>query len=337
MSDSGSGGHQPNWYPDPMGRHEYRWFDGTTWTDSVSSHGKQSIDPVAAQAKVPVRDVSTDKIAKDLAAAGVVAGQVAGGGHLMSEPVLVVNQKAKLIELNNEYAISDQHGTQIGAVRQVGQSAAKKALRLMGSYDQFFTHKLQVLDHSHQVDGVVRGQDHRDERRDPRLNQMRDPSKGVLGPSAHRIAERRGNVVKAHMNLRAGNRDSADELRAVGQEHTVGEDRGTAEVASDQRDGSGEVIPEQGLAPRQERSVKGAVACAGGKPLVVVVKAHEVRGIRRRVCLVPAVRARKVAPVGESNCLVCQHGRSSASFRDGGENVADSVPQGTGGARESVN
>lgn len=151
MSDSGSGGHQPNWYPDPMGRHEYRWFDGTTWTDAVSSHGKQSVDPVAAQAKVPVRDVSTDKIAKDLAAAGVVAGQVAGGGHLMSEPVLVVNQKAKLIELNNEYAISDQHGTQIGAVRQVGQSAAKKALRLMGSYDQFFTHKLQVLDHNHQV------------------------------------------------------------------------------------------------------------------------------------------------------------------------------------------
>jgi uncharacterized protein YxjI len=151
MSDTGSGGHQPNWYPDPMGRHEYRWFDGATWTDQVSSHGKQSVDPVGVQAKVPVRDVAPEKIAKDLAAAGVTAGQVAGGGHLMSEPILVVNQKAKLIELNNEYAISDQNGTQIGAVRQVGQSAAKKALRLMGSYDQFFTHKLQVLDHSHQV------------------------------------------------------------------------------------------------------------------------------------------------------------------------------------------
>lgn len=151
MSDTGSGGHHPNWYPDPMGRHEYRWFDGANWTDQVSSHGKQSVDPVAAQAKVPIRDVAPEKIAKDLAAAGVTAGQVQGGGHLMSEPILVVNQKAKLIELNNEYAISDQNGTQIGAVRQVGQSAAKKALRLMGSYDQFFTHKLQVLDHSHQV------------------------------------------------------------------------------------------------------------------------------------------------------------------------------------------
>jgi uncharacterized protein YxjI len=151
MTDAGSGGHQPNWYPDPMGRHEYRWFDGAQWTDQVSSHGKQSTDAVAAPANVPIRDVSPEKIAKDLAAAGVTAGQVQGGGHLMNEPILVVNQKAKLIELNNEYAISDQNGQQIGAVRQVGQSTAKKALRLMGSYDQFFTHKLQVLDHSHQV------------------------------------------------------------------------------------------------------------------------------------------------------------------------------------------
>ena len=57
-----------------------------------------------------------------------------------------MNQKAKIIEINNEYAIYDQNGAQIGAVRQVGQSTAKKAMRLLGSVDQFFTHKLQVVD-----------------------------------------------------------------------------------------------------------------------------------------------------------------------------------------------
>ena len=57
-----------------------------------------------------------------------------------------MNQKAKLIEVNNEYAIYDQHGRQIGAVRQVGQSMAKKAIRVLTSYDQFMTHKLQVVD-----------------------------------------------------------------------------------------------------------------------------------------------------------------------------------------------
>ena len=57
-----------------------------------------------------------------------------------------MNQKAKIIEVNNEYAIYDQHGTQIGAIRQVGQSTAKKALRMLSSVDQFLTHKLQVVD-----------------------------------------------------------------------------------------------------------------------------------------------------------------------------------------------
>jgi uncharacterized protein YxjI len=143
MSDAG---HPANWYPDPMGRHEYRWFDGAQWTDQVSSHGRTSTDPVGGPGAVPVRDVATDKIAKDVAKAGVQVGAAQGGGTLFTEPVLVVNQKAKLIEINNEYAISDQHGNQIGAVRQVGQSTAKKVLRVLTSVDQFMTHKLQVVD-----------------------------------------------------------------------------------------------------------------------------------------------------------------------------------------------
>lgn len=144
-------GHGPNWYPDPMGRHEYRYYDGTAWTDQVSSHGRTSVDPVHAPANVPQRDVSADKIARDLAVAGVQAGAQQGGGHLFTEPILVVNQKAKFIELSNEYAISDQHGNQIGAVRQTGQNTAKKLVRALTSYDQFLTHKLQIVDHNHQV------------------------------------------------------------------------------------------------------------------------------------------------------------------------------------------
>lgn len=32
------------WYPDPSGRHELRWWDGTRWTDTVSDHGQVSAD-----------------------------------------------------------------------------------------------------------------------------------------------------------------------------------------------------------------------------------------------------------------------------------------------------
>jgi hypothetical protein len=47
------------WYPDPAGRHEFRFFDGTRWTDHVADEDTPSIDPVprAPLAVVPVRVV----------------------------------------------------------------------------------------------------------------------------------------------------------------------------------------------------------------------------------------------------------------------------------------
>lgn len=58
----------------------------------------------------------------------------------------VVSQKAKLIELTNEYAILDEQGAQIGAIRQEGQSALKKLARFVSSIDQFLTHTLAIYD-----------------------------------------------------------------------------------------------------------------------------------------------------------------------------------------------
>jgi len=147
---SGNGGARgPDWYPDPYGRHEHRYFDGTRWTEHVASHGKQSVDPPGGESKVPTVNRATEKIQSDVAKARAQTGAPGmGGGTIFTESVLVVNQKAKLIELNNEYAIYDQNGTQIGAVRQVGQSMAKKVLRLVSNVDQFMTHKLQIVDMS---------------------------------------------------------------------------------------------------------------------------------------------------------------------------------------------
>ncbi|MGK2949566.1 MAG: phospholipid scramblase-related protein [Acidimicrobiales bacterium] len=145
MTESGSPQPPADWYPDPFGRHELRYWDGTQWSEHVSSHGRQSVDAPVGGSVVPTVNRKTEKVVRDVARAGAVAGGT-GGGTIFTEPVLVVNQKAKLIEVNNEYAIYDQQGTQIGAVRQVGQSAAKKVLRVLTSVDQFMTHKLQVVD-----------------------------------------------------------------------------------------------------------------------------------------------------------------------------------------------
>ncbi len=35
------------WYRDQSGRHEYRYWNGSAWTDDVSDHGQQSKDPIA--------------------------------------------------------------------------------------------------------------------------------------------------------------------------------------------------------------------------------------------------------------------------------------------------
>ncbi|GAA1209234.1 hypothetical protein GCM10009655_05360 [Rhodoglobus aureus] len=56
----------------------------------------------------------------------------------------MVSQKAKLFEVNAEYAVYDQHGQQIGAVQELGQSILKKAMA--GRADGSRTVRLQVVD-----------------------------------------------------------------------------------------------------------------------------------------------------------------------------------------------
>jgi hypothetical protein len=49
MDEQSSGGSPAaNWYPDPCGRHEFRYWDGAVWTQHVSDSGQTSADPVDA-------------------------------------------------------------------------------------------------------------------------------------------------------------------------------------------------------------------------------------------------------------------------------------------------
>jgi hypothetical protein len=36
----------PDWYPDPMGRHQHRYWDGAAWTQNVADEGVASIEPL---------------------------------------------------------------------------------------------------------------------------------------------------------------------------------------------------------------------------------------------------------------------------------------------------
>jgi uncharacterized protein YxjI len=104
----------------------------------------QNPNPFLAPKGTGESDKVQDQVQRQ-AGVGPVAG---GGGTLFTEPVLVVNQKAKLIELVNEYKVFDQQGNQLGAVVETGQSALKKAARFVSNLDQFMTHTYEIRDMS---------------------------------------------------------------------------------------------------------------------------------------------------------------------------------------------
>ena len=149
-----------DWHPDPMNRHQLRYWDGANWTEHVSDNGVSGVDPLQARGLDRIDSALTvgnegdpTKIAQQVTGtgyrgAGVTGTAFQGTGSIFTEPILVVNQKAKLIELTNQYSVFDAQGQQLAAVNEVGQSAAKKALRLLSSLDQFLTHRLLISDNS---------------------------------------------------------------------------------------------------------------------------------------------------------------------------------------------
>lgn len=142
------------WYPDPHGApRTLRYWDGAQWSDHTSPDqqgaqpGVQQAAPQAApQAAVPQQAAGDARVQRQVQQQAGVAAGGPGGGTLFTEPVLVVNQKAKLIEVTNEYKVMDQNGREIGSVVQVGQGLIKKIIRFVSSLDQFMTHKLEIRD-----------------------------------------------------------------------------------------------------------------------------------------------------------------------------------------------
>ncbi|MFI2779814.1 phospholipid scramblase-related protein [Streptomyces sp. ALB3] len=150
------------WHPDPHGAPQLlRYWDGSRWTEHTHpAQGQtpgQAQAPYQAQASAPAQPhtVTPQPQATPGPAAAVqgLAPQQAaphqaapGAGSLFGQPVLIVNQKAKLIELTNEYSVFDQQGNTVGSVAQVGQSGLRKALRFVSSIDQYLTHRLEIRD-----------------------------------------------------------------------------------------------------------------------------------------------------------------------------------------------
>ncbi len=151
--------HVANWYPDPMGRHQLRYWDGDKWTEHVSDDGATGVDHLDGARPVTTSTTPEAVVAQiqgdGLRGAGLSPTAAQGGGTIFTEPIIVVNQKAKLLEVVSQYAVFDSSGRQIASVNEVGQSAAKKLLRVVSSLDQFMTHKLEIRDADGRVDMLL--------------------------------------------------------------------------------------------------------------------------------------------------------------------------------------
>jgi hypothetical protein len=75
VGEASAGGAKPDWYEDPMGRHQYRYWDGMAWTADVADSGQTSTDPL------------------DPSGLGHVAAS-ADASNATEEQVLLVMQKA---------------------------------------------------------------------------------------------------------------------------------------------------------------------------------------------------------------------------------------------------
>ncbi|WP_225095238.1 phospholipid scramblase-related protein [Streptomyces sp. CoH27] len=140
------------WYPDPHGAPQtLRYWDGTQWTQHTNpaqapAGQAPQVQAPAQQYGVPQQQAADPKVQRQVQQQAGIQGGGPGGGTIFTEPILVVNQKAKLIEVTNEYKVMDQHGRDIGSVTEVGQGVLKKIMRFVSSLDQFMTHKLEIRD-----------------------------------------------------------------------------------------------------------------------------------------------------------------------------------------------
>jgi uncharacterized protein YxjI len=85
-------------------------------------------------------------VSRQIAASGLGGPAFDEDGTLVNASILVVNQRPKILEAKTDYEVFGSNGAPIGAIRQIGQSRAKLAVRLITRFDQFFTHHFELRD-----------------------------------------------------------------------------------------------------------------------------------------------------------------------------------------------
>jgi hypothetical protein len=91
-------------------------------------------------------ELTDEQIRRQIVDSGLEPPAFAEDGSLLGASILVVNQRTKLIEVNTEYDVFGASGRRLGHIEQIGQSRAKRVMRVVTSLDQYFTHHFEIFD-----------------------------------------------------------------------------------------------------------------------------------------------------------------------------------------------
>ncbi len=104
-----------DWHKDPMGRHEYRYWNGTAWTEHVSDGGERSLDPLVASGGGGETSVPNEESAPAPTAETPSVSTPATAPHPTSQksvPLFGARKHAERLQDENEtlQRLVDEHG-----------------------------------------------------------------------------------------------------------------------------------------------------------------------------------------------------------------------------------
>ena len=99
-----------------------------------------------ARARARGTEFTPELVTRQLADSGIGQPAFPESGTLLGASVLVMNQHAKILEVNTDYEVFGSAGLPIGSIRQFGQSRGKALARVVTGLDQFFTHHFEICD-----------------------------------------------------------------------------------------------------------------------------------------------------------------------------------------------
>lgn len=132
-----------DWYSDPMGKHELRYWDGTAWTDHVFNSGTQSIDPLVTVKPSDIK-AKTDSVPVE---------QEGQTSTVIEKTVISADASPPSIATAS---VTVQQATKVPffGARKAAQEAQTENLRLQALVDQYGLRDVAALEAA--KDGIAR-------------------------------------------------------------------------------------------------------------------------------------------------------------------------------------